>query len=163
MSPTVSRTSSCQGAPSYCNVISVIFKKQEIAAAEYTNCLGFGLDQVPFYDPETGNQLGTYSDFATSLPDCNECVVSGAFSFDEDSTHNGLYRSQINIAFTCGSEMNTITGGSGTYGCASGYEIFPSETDTLLSSNLYLCTELCPFQFQPSATQPVPTMAPLSS
>jgi len=103
-----------------CYRIPVLFFVSEIEAAEYTNSIGFGLDAVPFYNPETGEQLGVYSDFATETPGgTDECLVTGAFSFGVGVE---TYQSQIELQFTCTSEYNAIVGGTGEYGCASGYE-----------------------------------------
>jgi len=112
-----------------CNTIHVYFHPEDYSYADYENKIGFGLAELPFYD-EHGNQLGTYSDFATVTgKDSEECVGRGAYSFDFDE-HIGFYLSTINMAYTCSSDYNTITGGSGDYGCASGYEYFDTRDDS---------------------------------
>ena len=49
--------------------------------------------------------------------------------------------------FTCKSELNSITGGSGVYGCAKGFEHFVYIGTTYLNSQLNICHELCPYQY----------------
>ena len=131
--------------PLSCTTIPILFYQKDITAAEYTNSAGFGLKEVPFYNPTTLEQLGTYSDFAVDIPESDECVADGAFSFGLNPD-TGSYDSQITIAFTCGSAQNSITGGSGAYGCATGYEVFAYQDDAagLLGTELVLCGPLCP-------------------
>jgi hypothetical protein len=128
-----------------CTVVPVLFYNEDLLAGEYTNAIGFGLNQVPFYDPETLVQLGNYSDFAVDIPDSEECIASGAFSFGTPDA-SGKYPTQVEISFTCGSSENAITGGSGDYGCASGFErfAFQDETAGLLGTELNICGPLCP-------------------
>jgi len=154
-----------KGAPSYCTVIPVILFKTDLKAGYFTDAVGFGYNQVPFYNPQNGQQLGTFSQSVTNIPNSTECVGTSAYSFDYDSTL-GLYRSQINTASTCNGQMNAITGGSGSYGCASGYDVFQYEDSQVYSTNLYICQALCPYVFKmgvPNPTTPAPpAMAPVS-
>lgn len=103
------------------------------------------MNQVPFFDPETLEQIGTYSDFAVDIPDSEECIATGAFSFGTPGA-DGKYPSQVEISFTCGSQQNAVTGGTGEYGCASGFEefAFQDETAGLLGTELNICGALCP-------------------
>jgi len=123
----------------------ILFYLDDIQAGEFENSIGFGLDRVPFYNPETGEQLGYYSDFATETGGSDECLVQGVFSFDEDMSSDTVsFASTINLSFTCSSESNAVVGGTGSYGCASGYEQFAFEDDSLLGTDLYICGSLCP-------------------
>jgi hypothetical protein len=128
-----------------CTVIPILFYSEDLLLANYSNAVGFGLDQVPIFDPETLAQIGVYSDFAVDIPDSDDCIASGAFSFGTQGA-DGKYPSQIEISFTCRSQQNAITGGSGEYGCASGYEtlVFQDETAGLLGTELTVCGPLCP-------------------
>ena len=153
-----------KGAPSYCTVIPVILFKTDLKAGYFTDAVGFGYNEVPFYNPQNGQQLGTFSQTVTNIPNSTECVGTSAYSFDYDSTL-GLYRSQINTASTCNGQMNAITGGSGSYGCASGYDVFQYEDSQVYSTNLYICQALCPYVFKIGVPNPTtsapPAMAPV--
>lgn len=137
-----------------CERIPVLFSVDEIAAGEFSNAVGFGLesgkyqqpltlqhwrhcplpprllthcapipsDTVPFYDPETGEQLGVYSDFSTETSTSDECLIQGFFTWVTQDNGFDEYASQLNLQSTCTSKYNSIVGGNGMYGCASGYE-----------------------------------------
>jgi len=152
-----------KGAPSYCTSIPVVLFKTDLASDYFTTSVGFGYNQVPFFNPANGQQLGTFSQTVTTIPNSTECIGTSAYSFDYDSTLQ-LYHSQINTASTCDGQMNAITGGSGTYGCASGYDVFQYENTEVYATNLYICQALCPYVFKIGMPNPTswgpPTMAP---
>lgn len=125
----------------------------EVDASFYENTIGFGLAEVPVYDDDARlNQVGTFSSAATiagagagSVQEgVRECIISGALSFDLDE-YSGLYGSTINFAYTCNSEYNAVVGGTGAYGCASGYQDFTeiSEDGTVTEFDVYICGCLC--------------------
>jgi len=122
-----------------CQVIPITFYLDDLRAGYNSTRVGTSFDTVPFYDSNNGEQLGFYSDESTLL-NSGDCVGSGAFSFGSDP-----YTSQINFQFTCNGEFNTVTGGSGDYGCASGYEAPVSQDDLIIQSQLTLCGPLCPY------------------
>jgi hypothetical protein len=128
-----------------CKVIPVLFYSKEITDGGYTNNVGYGLKKVHVYDPETLEQIGVYSDFAIDIPDSEECLVTGAYSLGTPDA-NGKYASQIELSFTCSSQSKAITGGTGAYGCASGFErfAFRDEAAGLLGTELNICGPLCP-------------------
>jgi len=97
-------------------------------------------DSVPFYNSDTNEQLGVYSDEAKSLDD-DDCVGAGLFSFGAADPE---YSMQISFSFTCKGEFNAITGGTGAYGCAKGYEEFVFEDDDFIDSQLTVCGPFCP-------------------
>jgi hypothetical protein len=135
------------GATASCNTISVKLNVADITAGMYKTSEGFGLRDIPFYDANSGSELGIYSDFATALSasgssnsTTTDCVATGAFSFVDS---NQTVVSTINLAFTCQSSENAIVGGTGAYGCANGYEQFQSQDAKSLSTNLVVCGPLC--------------------
>lgn len=130
-----------------CTVLPLLVYTADYVAAQFENAAGFGSSDIPLYNPETLVQIGYYSDFALNNPDVDDCVVSAAFSFDWNS-NTGFYDSQINTASTCLSEYTTIVGGSGTYGCANGYQVddFMGENDEMIGVELHLCGALCPIE-----------------
>jgi hypothetical protein len=105
--------------------------------------VGFGLQQVPFYNPSSGALLGSYSDFVMSFgANSTECMATGAFSFNKAS--DGMYHDTITISFSCQSEYNAVSGGTGIYGCAQGYEGIREGNAVTLGTNIVLCGGLCP-------------------
>jgi len=122
-----------------CTRLPVLFFVDEIDAGEYKSAVGFGLQNVPFYDPETGEQLGVYNDAATQLPNSNECLVQSSFSFGFRTVFDDI----INLQFTCRGKTNSIVGGSGKYACASGYEEIAFEDESILGTDLILCGSTC--------------------
>lgn len=123
-----------------CKPIPVYFFIEELAAAFDRNEVGGGFDNVPFYHSETSEQLGTYSDSATDLAS-GDCVGTGAFSFNYDPP----YLDQIHFSFTCNGEFNAVTGGTGAFGCATGFEEFVFDDGVVIASVIYVCGDLCPY------------------
>lgn len=109
---------------------------------------GASFDSVPYYNSETGDQLGFYTDEATTLED--DCVGTGVFSFGPAVS----YEDQISITFTCNGAYNAITGGNGRFGCASGFEVFGADEEDRVTSTIYLCGVLCPFVGSGNSTSP---------
>lgn len=135
-----------KGVASCAVPISNLFRVEDVDGTYlYFNDIGYGLKQVPFFDPVTLEQLGTYSDFTVDVPDSEECIGTGAFSFGTPGA-DGTYSSQVEISYTCSGQQNAVTGGTGEYGCASGYEklSFLDENAGLLESELTICGPLCP-------------------
>jgi len=124
-----------------CQVIGIIFQKDELKAANQNTTVGEAFDNVPFYDGSNGDLIGFYSDQYTSLPS-GDCVGSGTFSFGPGSDP---FPTQITISFSCFGDMNAIVGGNGDFGCAKGFEQYVYEDDVQINSELNICSQLCPF------------------
>jgi len=140
------------GAPvvvTSCQVIPVIMDFDDLRNAYTKTEAGGTFDTVPFYNAETGELLGYYSDSSTDL-ESEDCVGTGAFSFDYEEP----YVSQIAFQFTCFGEFNSITGGTGEFGCASGFEEFVFDDGNIIGSELNLCGPLCPYVRQLAAPGP---------
>jgi len=132
----------------------VFFYFEDLQDSFKKNGVGGTFDNAPFYNTETGEQLGFYSDTAADLSS-EDCVGSGAFSFGMDEP----YVSQIAFQFTCFGEFNSITGGTGMYGCAKGFEEFIYDDGEIIESELNLCGEMCPY-FPKPKPQPHPAPEP---
>jgi len=96
----------------------------------------------PVYDAHTLKIFGTYSDASTLTHEEDECVTNGLFSFDYD---DGLqkFHSSITVASSCATEKSAITGGTGRYACATGYQSFydgPGQGNIFIRTVLYVCT-----------------------
>ena len=124
---------------SSCFVIPVFMFYKDLQADFEKNSIGGGFNNVPFYNSQTGEHLGYYSDAATELAS-NECVGTGEFGFSTNNTST----SQISIQFTCHGKYNPITGGTGSYGCAKGFEVFVYDDGHVIASDLHICNGLCP-------------------
>jgi hypothetical protein len=125
--------------PGSCQQVNVFFEIQELRSGYQQTDAGGGFDNIPFYSQESGEQLGFYSDAAFTL-DSEDCVGTGAFNFGDSPD----YPSQINFSFTCFGLYNTVTGGSGQFGCAKGYETFVYQTEDIIASSITVCGPLCP-------------------
>jgi hypothetical protein len=123
-----------------CRTIPIYFLKRQLRANYTRYNFGGGFDSVPYYNADTGAQLGYYSDEAINL-DSGDCVGTGVFSFGPTVS----YLDQITFTFSCNGASNSITGGNGRFGCANGYEIFGADEPDRISSTLYLCGVLCPY------------------
>ena len=55
-----------------------------------------------------------------------------------------LFPLSIFFRFTCSGRYNTVTGGTGLYECATGYEEFTYSDDEVVDTTLYLCFDKCP-------------------
>jgi len=122
-----------------CQVISIFVHNSDLKKCVQYDEVGNGFDSVPFYSTETGQLLGYYSDEAANLAS-GDCVGVGRFSFGSQP----MYGDQLSIQFTCFGNFNTITGGTGEYGCAKGYERYTYENGNVTASELHICTSLCP-------------------
>jgi hypothetical protein len=125
--------------PLHCQIIPVFFFKKELRRNYSRNAIGGGFDSVPFYNTNTGAQLGYYSDEATNLAS-GDCVGTGVFSFGAVLQ----FQDQITFSFSCNGASNSITGGNGRFGCANGYEYFTVDNKQRVASVLTLCGDLCP-------------------
>jgi hypothetical protein len=81
----------------------------------------------PAYDYYTGEPIGTFTSAQTGIfvglfgaP--RECVISGSYNLGVDESLEFPFEDQIMVAATCRGATNAITGGTGEYACASGYE-----------------------------------------
>lgn len=127
-----------------CKVLHVQFLSTEISAGVLTGYPNArGLDSVPFYDPETGEQLGVQSEFATKLPS-GECLGTGTYNFAL-IPGRGVFASQIHTSFACKGDDNSVIGGNGEYECVTGREFFGSAVNGILDVYLNLCNAGCPF------------------
>jgi len=130
---------------SSCRVISMIMYKSDLRDGYNKNSVGGTFESVPFYDADSGDLLGSYSDSAVQIDD-DDCIGSGAFSFGSGGGGDTpSYSDQVEFGFTCSGRYNAVTGGTGTFGCATGFEQFVVDDGTVINSNLYVCGTLCPF------------------
>jgi hypothetical protein len=80
----------------------------------------------PVYDYYTDEVIGTFTNSATFINAGGEfvdCVISGAYNLGLDASLEFPFEDQIMIAATCKGTINAISGGTGEYACASGYEL----------------------------------------
>jgi hypothetical protein len=128
------------GTPS-CQKIPVFFYVEDLKSGYNATSVGGSFHKVPFYYKDNGDLLGYYSDSSTKFAD-GDCVGVGTFSFGKTSP----YPSQVSVQFTCTGHQNSIIGGNGDFGCASGVEVFTYDDGVSTESELLICKELCPFK-----------------
>lgn len=97
----------------------------------------------PVYDPITFNAVGTFTEESSETHE-KECISKGAFAFEYDMESQS-YDSGINVASTCMSSYSSVTGGTGKFACATGYQEFAEYTDQskFIKTNLFLCDTPC--------------------
>jgi hypothetical protein len=98
----------------------------------------------PIYDYYTSEPIGTYTGSATDIfvgGGHAGCAVSGTYNFDFDESLEFPFASQIVSTGSCRGDSNAITGGTGKYACASGYETFLENGggDGFSASELTIC------------------------
>jgi len=96
----------------------------------------------PIYDYETSDLIGSYVDQNTNVffdGFQEDCVFTGSYNFDFDDSLDFPFASQLSIAATCLGTTNSITGGTGSYACATGYETFIEGDDEFFVSELTIC------------------------
>jgi hypothetical protein len=96
----------------------------------------------PVYDFYTDEVIGTYTDQTTNIfvgGEFVDCTFTGSFNFDFDENLFLPFVSQVLIAGTCDGAFNAITGGTGQYACASGFETFLDGGEDFFASELTIC------------------------
>lgn len=84
--------------------------------------------------------VGYFQDAATPTSDEDEsCVFNAAFNFLPPN-ENGQYDNQVAISGLCEGNSNVITGGTGDFACASGYEYFTGDDGEWLDFTVYYCS-----------------------
>jgi hypothetical protein len=79
----------------------------------------------PIYDYYTSEPIGTYTESATDIfveEKFFDCIFSGTYNFDFDESLEFPFVSQIAVTGSCEGYSNAISGGTGKYACASGYD-----------------------------------------
>lgn len=126
-----------------CSIIPTTTFFVDIDLRNNVTAVGNTVDQVPFYSRDTGEILGYYTGEETILP--GDSIGTVVYSFGEFPSRPFL--TQISSAFTRSGAYNSITGGNGRYGCAEGYIVFLSSSNsTQIDSDLYVCGTLCRIQ-----------------
>jgi len=124
-----------------CRTLNLLSKIADINAGKVATAVGETFS-FPFYDANTMEMKGVFDDAATKLKD-PQCVYSGAFSMDYNN-ETETYDTQVMVSGTCTGSHNAITGGTGAFACASGYEVFTlAPSDEYIASTLYICSEEC--------------------
>jgi hypothetical protein len=96
----------------------------------------------PVYDYYTDEEIGTSTGSTTAVffgGELVDCVGIATFNLGYDASLEFPFEDQIMLSGTCFGSNNAITGGTGEYACASGYEeIFDSGED-LFAVVLTIC------------------------
>jgi len=127
----------------HCVQYDLVAKVDEIQAGERNTTVGTTW-HFPVYlaeDPE--NAIGLFSDATTEYVGTTpkECIFTGSFVFGVEPNADGYWEDQITVTGTCQGKENTITGGSGAFQCAKGYEYFTeASTDTVLAFTAFYCS-----------------------
>ena len=125
----------------WCVTYELLAKVDEILASERNTTFGATLSFPIYFAEDPDNAIGLFNDGATMLNELHldKCVFTGSFSFGAPSNQTGLYLDQIFLSGTCRGNSNVITGGTGVFACASGYETFtdPPSSDLLAFTATY--------------------------
>jgi hypothetical protein len=93
-------------------------------------------------DFDTDEAIGTLTETTTDIflgGEFVDCTLTGSFNFDFDENLDLPFVSQVLIAGTCLGASNAITGGTGQYACASGFETFIDGGEGFIASELTIC------------------------
>lgn len=111
----------------YCVSYDILASKEDIESSELNNTVGATFSFPIYFRNNTETPIGSFVDATTDLgDDLDRCVFNGAFNFGE-LNDQGFYNNQLTLTGTCTGESNIITGGSGDFACASGYEYFTDD------------------------------------
>jgi hypothetical protein len=110
---------------------------------EENDAVGFTLF-APVYDYYTDDPIGTYTSSVTYIfagGVAVNTVIYGSYNLGFDESLEFPFQDQIMFAATSSSfESNAITGGTGEYACASGYELdIDLEQDVYFATVLTIC------------------------
>lgn len=100
----------------------------------------------PVYYAQNLKLAGAYTESAILTHDDDECVISGVYSFNFDpDLEDGMFKSSITQQSSCASVFGAITGGTGKYHCATGFQAFYEDVSShhFVALKLYLCQNAC--------------------
>ena len=100
----------------------------------------------PVYYAQNLKLAGAYTESAVLTHDDDECVISGIYSFNYDTAlEGGMFKSSITQQSSCASVFGAITGGTGKYHCATGFQAFYEDVSShhFVALKLYLCQNAC--------------------
>jgi len=100
----------------------------------------------PVYYAQNLKLAGAYTESAVLTHDDDECVISGIYSFNYDTElEGGMFKSSITQQSSCASVFGAITGGTGKYHCATGFQAFYEDVSShhFVALKLYLCQNAC--------------------
>jgi hypothetical protein len=129
------------GSGGGCTTITIKAPFDEIEAGRFATAVGFTLT-FPVYDHDSMEIIGTYTDSDTEIfvnGEFEDCTFTGSFNFDFDDSLDFPFVSQVSVAGTCLGNTNSITGGTGRYACASGFETFVDGGEDFFASELTIC------------------------
>lgn len=76
----------------------------------------------------------------------DDCTLTRVYNFDTNEAA-GIHN-QIMQVSTCYGLAGAITGGTGKYGCAAGWDHVSYQDSANLIRELNVCGALCPFKFK---------------
>jgi len=108
--------------------------------------VGAAYNDLPIFSQDTDELIGFYSDAAVFKTanggDTEDCVGRGLYRFFGSGPHEPM--SQLSFYFTCSGTFNSITGGSGMYGCGTTGQEGPFEFDDDFGrSTITICGPTC--------------------
>jgi len=128
----------------YCVTYQLKALGSEITASERNTTVGTTL-AFPLYFAEqniTEGPIGYFSDATTNLAGTDECLFTGSFVFGP-ANEEGFWDDQVTLGGTCKGKENAITGGSGVFECAKGYEYFTDAVGGMDPDFLYFTAFYC--------------------
>lgn len=78
----------------------------------------------------------------------DDCTLTRVYNFDSATPNTPGIHNQIMQVSTCYGLAGAITGGTGKYGCAAGWDHVSYQDSANLVRQLYVCGALCPFKFK---------------
>jgi hypothetical protein len=127
-----------------CRNVSYKFFYEEVNAGRHSN-VNVDTLEYALYNVTTEEYAGYYQDASTfgSPDNFKECVFYAVYSFDMDDTLT--YHSQILTMGSCAGSSNAVIGGTGRFGCVTGYDSFRDTGSTIFGIvDLHVCSAECP-------------------
>ena len=142
VAPTTTTTTTTDPKPK-CQTIDIIVRKEEIETRMIEG-VGTVVEKVTMYDANW-MKIGFLSEYAFDIERENgKFTTMGTDLYSFVDGKNGAIYSQIEASFGHHGPFQMITGGTGNYGCASGYGQLHGY-EKYVKTTLYLCGELCPY------------------
>ena len=120
-----------------CKTLHLLAKIEDIIAGVQIADRG-ETSSFPFYDMGTMKEIGLFTDVASIMQD-GECVFTGVLSTDYNE-ETSSFDSQMTITGTCSGAFNAITGGTGGFDCARGFQSFTeAPSENFYASTINIC------------------------
>ena len=103
----------------------------------------------PVYHARNLKLAGAYTESAILTHDDDECVITGVYNFDylgnPAIAGKPQFQSSLTQQSSCAANFGAVTGGTGRFSCATGFQAFYEDlsSDHFVALKLFLCKNKC--------------------